>query len=285
MRSITRSLRWNSRTGHASQNTVARGVARPDAAPSALRASDIHVSFGGVIALSGVSLELKAGEILGIIGPNGAGKTTLLNCLSGMQKPDSGSVEVGGQDMTGFQPHRFAAKGVGRTFQLPSLIRHGSVLENVLLGFHPHYKAGFATSMWGLPRSRRDERDKRNEAMSLLESLGMAGLARARAEHLAHAQRRMVELARVLAIHPSVILLDEPTSGMSGESRDAVGKLLSDIRAGGSTAQIVIEHDMSFIRSLCDRLIVINFGKVLAAGDPAEVFDDPNVRRSYLGGT
>jgi ABC-type branched-subunit amino acid transport system ATPase component len=255
-----------------------------DADSCALRASDIHVSFGGVMALAGVSLELRAGEILGVIGPNGAGKTTLLKCLSGMQKPDSGTVEVAGTDMTGLQPHRFAAKGVGRTFQLPSLIRHGSVLENVLLGFQPHYKAGFASTMWGLPRSRRDERDKRAEAMALLESLGIAELSLTRADHLAHAQRRMVELARVLAIHPSVILLDEPTSGMSGDSRDAVGKLLAGIREGGSTAQIVIEHDMSFIRNLCDRLIVINFGAVLAAGDPAKVFDDPGVRRSYLGG-
>ena len=255
-----------------------------DADSCALRASDIHVSFGGVMALAGVSLELRAGEILGVIGPNSAGKTTLLNCLSGMQKPDSGTVAGWpGTDMTGLQPHRFAAKGVGRTFQLPSLIRHGSVLR---------------TFSWGFSRTTRQASPR---PCGACRGPGvMSGISEPRPWHFSRAwgsrnSRLLAPIilrtrrgawwsSRVLAIHPSVILLDEPTSGMSGDSRDAVGKLLAGIREGGSTAQIVIEHDMSFIRNLCDRLIVINFGAVLAAGDPAKVFDDPGVRRSYLGG-
>lgn len=264
-------------------NALTGGSTGPGSPPR-LRATDIRVNFGGIHALAGVSLEVRVGEILGVIGPNGAGKTTLLNCLSGLQRTHAGTVELLGEDVTRLPAHQIARRGVGRTFQIPNLIRHATVLENVLLGADSHARSTFIPTMFGLPGARRDERRRRDEAMSLLERLGAADLAHTRADHLAHAQKRTIEMARVLAIKPAVILLDEPTSGMSEATRDGIGDVMSAIREDGVAAQIVIEHDISFVRNLCDRLVVLNFGTVLASGEPEAVFNDPAVRESYLGG-
>jgi branched-chain amino acid transport system ATP-binding protein len=243
----------------------------------------VTVEFDGLKALAGVSLSAERGQILGVIGPNGAGKTTLLNCISGLQRITSGRISVFGQDITGRPPHVIARLGVGRTFQAPSVVGRLSVLENVMLGYTQANRSSAVENVLWVGRTRSDERKGRQAARDALDFLGAADLADRPARQLAHGQLRIVELARVLVAKPKLMLLDEPTSGMTGEERDEIGQLLRRVRNETGATLVVIEHDVSFIRRLSERLVVLSFGEVLATGDPEVVLADPQVRLHYLG--
>ena len=243
----------------------------------------VTVEFDGLKALAGVSLSAERGQILGVIGPNGAGKTTLLNCISGLQRITSGRISVFGQDITGRPPHVIARLGVGRTFQAPSVVGRLSVLENVMLGYTQANRSSAVENVLWVGRTRSDERKGRQAARDALDFLGAADLAERPARQLAHGQLRIVELARVLVAKPKLMLLDEPTSGMTGEERDEIGQLLRRVRDETGATLVVIEHDVSFIRRLSERLVVLSFGEVLATGDPDVVLADPQVRLHYLG--
>jgi ABC-type branched-subunit amino acid transport system ATPase component len=243
----------------------------------------VMVEFDGLKALAGVSLSAERGQILGVIGPNGAGKTTLLNCISGLQRITSGRISVFGQDITGRPAHVIARLGVGRTFQAPSVVGRLSVLENVMLGYSQANRSSAVENLLWVGRTRSDERKARQAAREALDFLGAADLADRPARQLAHGQLRIVELARVLVAKPKLMLLDEPTSGMTGEERDQIGQLLGRVRNETGATLVVIEHDVSFIRRLSELLVVLSFGEVLATGDPDVVLADPQVRLHYLG--
>lgn len=252
---------------------------------TAIDVQSVTVEFDGLKALAAVSLSAERGEILGVIGPNGAGKTTLLNCISGLQRITSGRISIFGQDITARPAHVIARLGVGRTFQAPSVVGRLSVLENVMLGYtHANRSSAVENLLW-VGRTRSDECKAKDSARDALDFLGAADLAGRPARQLAHGQLRIVELARVLVTKPKVMLLDEPTSGMTGEERDEIGLLLGRVRNETGATLLVIEHDVSFIRRLSERLVVLSFGEVLATGDPDVVLADPKIRLHYLGQT
>jgi ABC-type branched-subunit amino acid transport system ATPase component len=262
---------------------TARRDAMGEESATTIDIQSVTVEFDGLKALAGVSLSAERGQILGVIGPNGAGKTTLLNCISGLQRITSGRISVFGQDITGRPPHVIARLGVGRTFQAPSVVGRLSVLENVMLGYTQANRSSAVENVLWVGRTRSDERKGRQAARDALDFLGAADLADRPARQLAHGQLRIVELARVLAAKPKLMLLDEPTSGMTGEERDEIGQLLRRVRNETGATLVVIEHDVSFIRRLSERLVVLSFGEVLATGDPEVVLADPQVRLHYLG--
>jgi ABC-type branched-subunit amino acid transport system ATPase component len=233
-----------------------------------LEARALHVHFGGVRAVDGVDLVLPKGEILGLIGPNGAGKTTLVNALSGFQKPTAGSVVLNGQDVTGWSPHRLARRGLARTFQAVRLFPDLTVLENVELG-------GVGIGM-RRPAARR-------WARGLLDRLGLGRLAGHYATGLPHGLERRLGIARALAAKPSFLLLDEPAAGLNEQESDELVATLALIRDDFSCALVVIEHDMRVIMRLCERIQVLDYGKTISIGTPAEVRNDPAVLTAYLG--
>ena len=238
-------------------------VREPNAAPLAVRG--VTKRFGGLIALDGVSFALKPRTLTSLIGPNGAGKTTLFNAICGIGRPTAGSVAIGGVDMTGAQPHRIAALGVGRTFQAARLFDEMTVLENVVAG-----------------APRRAGRAATQHALALLARLELDDLATVLAKDLAFGDRRRVELARAVAAEPRLLLADEPAAGLNDAERRRLFADLSALRAAGTTI-VLIEHDMRLVMAISDRVIVLNFGRVIADGDPQTVRNDPAVIAAYLG--
>jgi branched-chain amino acid transport system ATP-binding protein len=198
-------------------------------APAALSVREVSVRFGGLMALDGVSFDVRPGEMLGIIGPNGAGKSTLLDCVSGLRKPTSGKVFLAGTDVAELPGYRRAGLGLGRTFQAPALLSHLDVIGNVMLGRHSQTKASVVGNLLMSPRTRREERESRERALAVLAELGVGHLAARKAHDLAHGELRVAELARALVMEPSVLLLDEPTSGMTMPERHRIGQMLARI--------------------------------------------------------
>jgi len=233
-----------------------------------LEARGLKVHFGGVRAVDGVDLSLRKGEILGLIGPNGAGKTTLVNALSGFQRPTAGAVVLDGNDVTGWSPHRLARRGLTRTFQSVRLFPDLTVLENVELG-------AVAVGMWR-PAARRWARD-------LLERLRLDDKAHLYGKGLPHGLERRLGIVRALAAKPSFLLLDEPAAGLNEQESDELVASLTLIRDDFSCALMVIEHDMRVIMRLCERIQVLDYGKTISIGTPAEVRSDPAVLTAYLG--
>ena len=250
---------------------------------SVLEVRDVSVRFGGLTALDAVSLVVPPRHVLGVIGPNGAGKTTLLNVLCGFIRPDHGDVLVNGVRRPTVRPHQLAALGVGRTLQGVGLFGRLTVLENVMVGATPAARSGFAAALFGLPRAGRDDRELAELAMQALQRVGAVGIAGAMPGELPYGMRKRVAMARALAAKPGLLLLDEPASGLDEAELAELGQLIRGLAADGSV--IVVEHHMDLMMSVCDSITVLDFGKVIAAGTPAEVQADPAVTAAYLGVT
>ncbi len=247
-----------------------------------LEVERLERSFGGVRAVDGASFEVRQGEIHGLMGPNGAGKTTVINMVSGLLVPTGGAIRLDGRAIHALRPHVIARLGVARTFQNIRLFSDLSARDNVLVGQHLVRKASLGARLLMLPAAREEERLAKERAHALLERIGLADRARERARNLSYGEQRRVEIARALASAPRLLLLDEPTAGMNAVEVQAVAALIRKV-AGEGHSVLLIEHNVKLVMDVCDRITVLDFGKVIAEGPPAAVGKDPAVIAAYLG--
>ncbi len=257
------------------------GSTAADRAVSAYRMSGISVNFGGIAALSDVSLDVEPNQVLGVIGPNGAGKTTLFNVACGFVQPDAGTLTWRDRELTRLKPHQLAGLGIGRTLQGLGLFDLMTVLENVVVGADRHARSGFFSGLLGLRRSAREERELAERAMTLLDELGVADHAHALPSSLPYPVRKRVALARALVSEPDLLLLDEPAAGLSGDDMAELGELIKGLTRRMSV--MLVEHHMDLVMSVCDHIVVLDFGKNIASGPPERVKEDPAVLAAYLG--
>jgi branched-chain amino acid transport system ATP-binding protein len=256
-------------------------AAQGDAEGEALRIDAVTVRFGGLTALENVSLIVSPGEVVGVIGPNGAGKTTLFNVICGFVRPDEGDVAWGQRSLRNVKPHQLAGLGIARTLQGVGLFAGLTALENVMAGAERRRRAGLASALLGLPRSDRDERALRAAALDALEALGVADVAARLPATLPFPVQKRVALARALVSRPRLILLDEPAGGLGGDDMQELGQRIRALR--GDMAVLLVEHHMDLVMSVCDRVVVLDFGRRIAEGTPAEVRSDERVLDAYLG--
>jgi len=247
---------------------------------AALTVTDLVVRFGGVTALAGVSFTVPRGKVCGLIGPNGAGKTTLFDCVSRLTRPKSGRIDLAGRDLLALPAHRVAELGVARTFQHLGLVPSLSVRDNVMLGAQGA-GIGFLPAALRLPGVRSRERQLRERADAVLDRLALAGIAARPAAGLPYGTLKRIELARALAAEPDLLMLDEPASGLSHEEVDELAGVIEDVRADMTV--LLVEHHMGMVMRLSDTVVVLDFGRVVATGTPAQVREDPAVLAAYLG--
>jgi len=238
--------------------------------------------FGGVAAVKEISFQVQESEIFALIGPNGAGKTTVFNLITGLLAPDAGSLVFEGKSLAGLKPHQIAAAGISRTFQNLQLFGGMTVLENIIAGAYLKGRTGFLKSLATWPGSAREERKIRQEALALIDEVGLAGLADLPAAALPFGRQRLLEIARALASGPRLVLLDEPAAGLNSAETKELADYLKRLREEGKS-MVLVEHDMETVMEVADRIMVLNFGEAIALGTPAEIQANPEVIKAYLG--
>jgi branched-chain amino acid transport system ATP-binding protein len=248
-----------------------------------LEVCDISIRFGGIVALDGVSFDMDSETILGLIGPNGAGKTTLFNCLSRLYTPDSGDILFHGKSILARAAHRIVSAGIGRTFQNLALFNSLSVLDNVRIGTHSRVGGDFVSDACYLPRTNRNEEISDSIAGEAIEYLGLGSVAKRRVADLPFGTQKRVELARALATGPKLLLLDEPACGLNHEEVEDLSSVILKIRRDRGIAILLVEHHMSLVMSISDKVVALNFGRKIGEGAPSEIQSHPDVISAYLG--
>jgi branched-chain amino acid transport system ATP-binding protein len=248
------------------------------------KADGLAINFGGIRALDGVSFEVAPGEVFTIIGPNGAGKTTIFNLVSRIYDPSEGRLTFCDEDITRVPPHEIARRGIARTFQNIELFEHATVLQNLLLGRHAHKRSGFVEELLFLPRVERLEVEHREAAEKVIDFLDLQPYRDSLIVNLPYGVRKVVELGRALCAEPKLLLLDEPSSGLSVEETEDMAFWIQDIRNVLGITVLMVEHDMSLVSAVSERVLALNYGRTIALGTAREVQDHPEVIKAYLGG-
>lgn len=248
-----------------------------------LTVEGLSMRFGGLLAVNNVGLTLNLGEIVSLIGPNGAGKTTIFNCLTGFYRPSGGTIKLRERHLEGLPGQMIARMGVIRTFQHVRLFREMTVIENLLVAQHQHLKSGIFAGLLKTPGFRREEADALARAATWLERVGLLALANRQAGNLAYGQQRRLEIARCMVTRPELLMLDEPAAGLNPKETDELNQLIMELRDQHQVSVLLIEHDMKLVMGISDRIYVVNQGTPLAQGLPAEIRNNPDVIRAYLG--
>ncbi|MCW5316207.1 ATP-binding cassette domain-containing protein [Nostoc sp. KVJ3] len=248
-----------------------------------LEAKSLTRRFGGLVAVNNVSFTVNQHEIFGLIGPNGAGKTTLFNLITAFIPLSSGELYYQGGNISQLRPHQIAGLGIARTFQNIRLFGELSALENVIIGRHLHNKSNLLTGLLGLPPARREEKKSRRKALQLLEMVGLGDRTDEKAKNFAYGDQRRLEIARALALEPQILLLDEPAAGMNPNEKQQLSEFIRSLRQELNLTIVLIEHHVPLVMGLCDRIAVLDFGQLIALGEPSIVRNDPAVIEAYLG--